>query len=180
MKRYLTKGLQPYTKHWKKRYSITLAKYRYEVQVNYLDGSNHDVVLHKNTYENTDGEVTGLVGAFIDITERKIAEEALSQALINAEQQALCLTLLNQLATALSLGPDQQSAFKAIAERTKQIFNIDRCSIELFDENDSQQVDIFVLNGKDGKLPIGSYCFAPKYRRCQRYTTQQRVATDIH
>jgi len=41
------------------------------------DGTIHNILLNKATYLNTDGEVAGLVGVIIDITERMQAEAAL-------------------------------------------------------------------------------------------------------
>jgi len=38
------------------------------------DGAPHDVVYYKATYARSDGAVAGLIGAMIDITERKQAE----------------------------------------------------------------------------------------------------------
>ncbi|MFA6610217.1 MAG: PAS domain S-box protein [Candidatus Omnitrophota bacterium] len=51
----------------------------YEKSVQYPDGTMHDVVFSKATYADTEGKVTGIVGAIMDITERKRAEEALKQ-----------------------------------------------------------------------------------------------------
>ncbi|MCA1794435.1 MAG: PAS domain S-box protein [Desulfobacteraceae bacterium] len=49
----------------------------YESQVKNAYGEMRDVVFHKATLTNTSGAITGLVGAIMDITERKQAEEAL-------------------------------------------------------------------------------------------------------
>jgi len=47
----------------------------YETQIRDQEGTLHDVVFHKATYRNADGQVAGLVGAVFEITERKRAEE---------------------------------------------------------------------------------------------------------
>jgi PAS domain S-box-containing protein len=53
---------------------------RYETQVQYADGSRHDVIFYKAPFFNNDGSAGGLIGAFIDITERKLAEMALRES----------------------------------------------------------------------------------------------------
>ena len=52
----------------------------YESQVQYADGTRHDVISNKATFTNVDGSLGGLVGVILDITERKRAEEALRES----------------------------------------------------------------------------------------------------
>ncbi len=47
----------------------------YETSFIHADGSRHDIVFNKATYVGIDGRDAGLVGAILDITERKHAEE---------------------------------------------------------------------------------------------------------
>jgi PAS domain S-box-containing protein len=47
----------------------------YEASVRYSDGSHHDVLFHKRVYQKPDGSVGGLIGAMLDITERKRLEK---------------------------------------------------------------------------------------------------------
>lgn len=49
----------------------------YETSVKYADGSLHDVIFTKATFNNGQGHIGGIVGIIVDITERKRAEEAL-------------------------------------------------------------------------------------------------------
>jgi two-component sensor histidine kinase len=45
-----------------------------------FDGKERDFLLHKATFSNLSGDVIGIVGVMLDITERKKAEEALLKA----------------------------------------------------------------------------------------------------
>jgi len=53
---------------------------RYEATVQYADGTRHDVIIYKAPFFNKDGTPGGLIGTFIDITERKHMEEALQKS----------------------------------------------------------------------------------------------------
>lgn len=52
-------------------------KQTYEAAVVYADGSRHDVVFYKATFNKADGSLGGLVGVMLDISERKRMEEAI-------------------------------------------------------------------------------------------------------
>ena len=52
----------------------------YESRLLSANGEHHDVVFHKAVFRNDKGEISGLIGAALDITERKRAEEALRQS----------------------------------------------------------------------------------------------------
>jgi PAS domain S-box-containing protein len=52
----------------------------YESKLLFADGIEHDVVITKGTFTNSRGELAGLVGVTLDISERKRAEEALQKA----------------------------------------------------------------------------------------------------
>lgn len=52
----------------------------HETTLHYADGGIRDVIINKGTFANADGEVAGLVGVTVDITERKKAETALKEA----------------------------------------------------------------------------------------------------
>jgi PAS domain S-box-containing protein len=47
----------------------------YEACIETADEGRHDVIFHKATFEGTDGTLAGIVGAVVDITERKQAEQ---------------------------------------------------------------------------------------------------------
>jgi PAS domain S-box-containing protein len=47
----------------------------YEASVRYADGTRHDVIFNKAVFYHQDGSLAGLVGAMLDITDRKKAEQ---------------------------------------------------------------------------------------------------------
>ena len=53
----------------------------YESTVKDTGGVVHNVIFHKATFPNVDGSVGGLIGAILDITERKRAEEEFQRIL---------------------------------------------------------------------------------------------------
>ncbi|MFC1833099.1 PAS domain S-box protein [Thermodesulfobacteriota bacterium] len=57
----------------------------YEAQVSTYDGSIRDVIFHKATYNDCSEKVTGVIGAILDITERKMAEEQIKASLAEKE-----------------------------------------------------------------------------------------------
>lgn len=59
----------------------------YESSVVYADGDRHDVIFNKASFTDTTGEVNGLVGVILDITEQKRAGEVLRE--IQLRQQAI-------------------------------------------------------------------------------------------
>jgi len=52
----------------------------YETRLTYPDGQGRDVIITKGIFTDSDGNVAGLVGVALDITERKRAEEELKRA----------------------------------------------------------------------------------------------------
>ncbi|WGL16080.1 ATP-binding protein [Microbulbifer bruguierae] len=57
----------------------------YESSVLYADGTLHDVIFNKASYETLDGRLGGLIGVILDISERKTLERELVQAKEKAE-----------------------------------------------------------------------------------------------
>jgi diguanylate cyclase (GGDEF)-like protein/PAS domain S-box-containing protein len=52
----------------------------YEARVRYADGSYHDVMFHKATFDDASGQLAGMIGTILDITTRKQAEKALAES----------------------------------------------------------------------------------------------------
>ncbi|MEJ2698548.1 MAG: EAL domain-containing protein [Desulfuromonadales bacterium] len=72
----------------------------YETSVLYADGSRHEVLFHKAVFHKADGRVGGMVGALLDITERKEAEKTIRylanfDPLTNLPNQVLFTDRLN-------------------------------------------------------------------------------------
>jgi len=78
----------------------------YESQVRYADGSLHDVMFHKATFDHADGSVAGIVGVMLDITQRKQVEAELKRSEDVLRQQRAWLEQQNQRMSApiLALG----------------------------------------------------------------------------
>lgn len=55
----------------------------YETVVKDKKGVDHNVIFHKSTFHGTNGKIGGVIGAIMDITEHKLAEEALSRAMLD-------------------------------------------------------------------------------------------------
>jgi len=51
----------------------------YEASVCYADGSEHEVIFYKKAFSSKDGSVGGLLGTYLDITERRESEKALER-----------------------------------------------------------------------------------------------------
>jgi rsbT co-antagonist protein RsbR len=75
------------------------------VPIQHADGTDGWIVEHTMPYYDTQGEVTGLVGIGIDVTKRKLAEDALRQSEAHlrelVQQQEQLLTTIKVLSTPL-------------------------------------------------------------------------------
>ncbi len=69
----------------------------YDASVIYADGSRHEVTLNKATFSSTNGQIDGLVGVIIDLTERKKAESML------AEREAFLSNIIDSIQDGISI-----------------------------------------------------------------------------
>ena len=58
----------------------------YESSVVYEDGTTHDVIFNKATYLTPDGDIGGLIGVILDITERKKLESSVAQSTLELKK----------------------------------------------------------------------------------------------
>ena len=56
------------------------AKQVYEAKVLFGDGERHDIIFHKAVFRNPSGDVSGMVGSMLDISEQKLSENSLQQS----------------------------------------------------------------------------------------------------
>jgi PAS domain S-box-containing protein len=90
----------------------------YEAQVRLRNGELRDVMFHKATFSRVDGEVGGIVGAMLDITERKRAEAALEQA--KREVDDLNASLERRVAAAVAELQETHRSLLAMHEQLTQ------------------------------------------------------------
>jgi diguanylate cyclase (GGDEF)-like protein/PAS domain S-box-containing protein len=96
--------------------------------VRYADGTYHDVMFHKATFDDAPGQLGGLIGTILDITTRKQAERALGEserryrAVVDALGEGILLVhrelrvlASNPAATAM-LGADAAALFATAEE----------------------------------------------------------------
>ena len=67
-----------YQKHDRKLIETGGSNY-YETKVVCADGVQRDFLFHKATYQDSSGEVAGVVGVMLDITQRKVAEKTVQE-----------------------------------------------------------------------------------------------------
>ncbi|MBI5680968.1 MAG: PAS domain S-box protein [Methanobacterium sp.] len=137
----------------------------YEAPVQYADGSRHTMLFNKAIFEDKDGELAGLIGVMVDITERKETEEALKHS--EVEYRAIFENSKSAVAvyTAVDNGENfVLNDFNKAAEEIEQIKRedvIDKRVTEVFPG--VKEFGIFEVfkrvwkTGKPEKYPVSLY-----------------------
>lgn len=102
----------------------------YEAQVRNALNVDRTVIFHKAAFRGQDGEVNGLIGAILDITEQHEAEEKLRQAKVAAEsasqaKTAFLATMSHEIRTPLSalLGSIELLATTSLVSQQQEYLN---------------------------------------------------------
>jgi len=114
----------------------------YESEIQYADGSRHNVIFHKAVFYRPDGTPGGMVGTILDITERKQAEmllEEQARALHEISTPLLRIsdtTLLMPIVGAIDSNRAQQimeTLLEGIAEQQSDIAILDITGVQMVD-----------------------------------------------
>lgn len=101
----------------------------YEASVVYADGTRHDVIFNKATFDNSDGTLGGLIGVIIDITDRKRDEAVLQEQKMLLWEQLRFADALNNIARVLVAAEDIQTLMAKTAQLTGETLEVDRVPI---------------------------------------------------
>lgn len=77
----------------------------YEGEVLHSDGTRHDVIFNKATFNDTREKTAGLVGVMLDITDRKRAEEQLKKFALSVENSPVSVIITNDMGTIEYVNP---------------------------------------------------------------------------
>ena len=105
----------------------------YETSFLHADGNRHDIIFNKATYVGTDGSVAGLVGAVLDITERKRAEEKQRRSREIAERLANEMAVIAEIGRIISSTLDIDEVYERFAAEAKKLIAFDRIVVNLND-----------------------------------------------
>ncbi len=124
----------------------------YEAVAQSTDGVRHDVIFHKATFEGPGGALAGLVGAIVDITERKRAEHELT----TRTQQ---LDTIRAVSMEITRELDLTALLHLITKRVVELVGGGQGMIRLWDEDSQSLVQkIFTgsgLNQNSAPLRLG-------------------------
>lgn len=138
----------------------------YETQVKYADGTIHDVIFNKAVFLDSDGDIGGMVGVILDITELKKANQEkieMEAQLYKAQKLEAIGTLaggiahdfnniLSAIMGATHLAQRNKTNKKKLDQNLEQIFNASKRAAELV-----KQILTFCRNEKYEKHPLKAY-----------------------
>jgi|GEM_PF-1135553 len=109
------------------------------------DGEKRDLLVSTAPIRNRDGEITGAVGVFRDITSRKQIEEAV-------RQYAERLRVLHELDQAILVAHSAEGIAEAALSRVRQLVTCQRASVELFNM-DREELSLLAVDA-DGETDL--------------------------
>jgi PAS domain S-box-containing protein len=116
----------------------------YETNVQYADGSRHDVVFYKAVFFDADGNLAGLVGSILDITERKRREVETSN--------------LFEATAALAAARDHAAVLDAITRQTVRLIG---CDVGAVLRYDPERGALAMVHGFNSPAPMQNVLVRP-------------------
>lgn len=113
----------------------------YETSVRCSDGQTRKYVFYKATFTNAAGEVSGLVGVMLDVTDRVEMNTAIHNANATLQQRVEELSTLNRITQAVSTITDLKSTLLVVAKAMTQLF-------------DSFSTFVMILNPAQAELEV--------------------------
>jgi PAS domain S-box-containing protein len=112
----------------------------------------HVLISNTNKFplRNADNEVIGVLGSYIDITRRKLAEEALARQQEHEREMQLYLTNLHKITLRLTRADTLDSFYRIAVEEGLEKFRFERVGLLLFDPVDGS------ATGTYGTDPYGN------------------------
>lgn len=98
-----------------------------EETLQFADGQYHDLEIIKAKIKDDKGEVIGLLGLALDVTERKRVETALQQSEKQFRQLAQHEELLNRLASQIRNSLDLDTILQTAVSAIRELLQIERC-----------------------------------------------------
>ncbi|MFP4344146.1 MAG: GAF domain-containing protein [Anaerolineales bacterium] len=106
----------------------------YEADVKYADGERHSVLFNKSTLRDDQGNVAGMVGVMLDITERKRAEQEREALLGQLSRRAVQLQTAAEISQVASSLLDVQQLLEAAVALIRERFDLYYVGLFLLDD----------------------------------------------
>jgi diguanylate cyclase (GGDEF)-like protein/PAS domain S-box-containing protein len=101
----------------------------YESSVKYADSSVHDVIFYKATFDDDDGKVAGMIGVFVDITDRKRVESVVSSKQLVLKRQLNFAKALYKITSSVIKEDNTDQILTFLAQILGETLRIDRVKI---------------------------------------------------